>query len=143
MAQVHALTWVEAYSDLLPEAVIRAHRESAPAQWRSRLEDPNGPNYWLAEREGQVVGVAWAEALGPGQPRALELVGLYLLAREQGTGTAESLMRAAVGDAPCLLWVAQENDRARAFYRRCGFAPDGEQRQAQEWAGITVERWVR
>lgn len=143
LAQVHGRTWVEAYSDLLPEPVVRAQVVGAPEQWRRRLQDPDGPNYWLAEREGRVVGFAWAEAVGPGHPRALELIGLYLLASEYGTGSAEALMKAAVGDAPCQLWVAKENLRARAFYRRQGFGPDGAERQVEEWGGLIVERWVR
>ena len=143
LAQVHAQTWVEAYSDLLPAQVIRDQVDAAPEQWRHRLEAPDGPSYWLAERDGKVVGFAWAEAIGPGHPRALELIGLYLIASEYGTGTAGSLLLASVGDAPCQLWVARDNARARAFYRRNGFAPDGAERVAQEWGGITVERWVR
>ena len=35
------------------------------------------------------------------------------------------LLEAAIGDAPAYLWVFEANDRARGFYARQGFEPDG------------------
>ena len=35
------------------------------------------------------------------------------------------LADAALGDDPASLWVLEDNPRARAFYRRHGFDPDG------------------
>lgn len=140
---VHSQSWREAYSGLIGERVLHAQSQAAQGQWRERLSDPFGPSYWLAERGGAAVGLAWAEAVGPGYPRALELVALYVLASEYGTGTAAALLTAAIGDAPCMLWVARENTRALAFYRRHGFLPDGQERIEDAWDAITLVRLVR
>jgi GNAT superfamily N-acetyltransferase len=50
---------------------------------------------------------------------------LYLRAFVHGGGLANRLMDAAIGDAAASLWVWAGNGRARAYYARHGFAPDG------------------
>lgn len=143
LARVHRQSWQEAYTGLLGEEVLRTQAEHAGQQWAARLADPFGPHYWLAQREQSVVGLAWAEGVGPGQPAPLELVAMYVLASEYGTGTATALLTATIGDAPCFLWVAQGNARAQAFYRRHGFRADGAARTEAAWGDITVLRMVR
>lgn len=105
IAAVHVSSWQEAYARLLPPEVLDAHAQGAPRRWAERLSNPDGPWYWLAERAGKAVGFSWAEAVGPCAIRPLELVGLYVLASEYGRGTADALLRTAIGDAPCFLWV--------------------------------------
>jgi ribosomal protein S18 acetylase RimI-like enzyme len=51
---------------------------------------------------------------------------LYLLAAAQGSGAGSALLDAVLDeDEPAVLWVADPNPRAQAFYRRHGFRPDG------------------
>ncbi|MFR9756118.1 GNAT family N-acetyltransferase [Streptomyces sp. TR06-5] len=52
--------------------------------------------------------------------------------------------QAEVRAARLFLWVVEENTRARRFYRRAGFAPDGA-RDPFEVGGrsLTDLRWVR
>lgn len=143
LAQVHIRTWQQAFVDVLATEALRAHADNAAEQWTRRLADPGHAAYWVAERAGQMVGFSWAEAAGPGQARPLELVGLYVLAEHYGTGVADDLLVCAVGEAPCFLWVARDNARARAFYTRHDFVADGQVREAQEWGGLTLVRMVR
>ena len=44
---------------------------------------------------------------------------------------------------PAVLWVAKENRRAIAFYRRNGFAFDGAEQSDPGTAGIVEARMVR
>jgi ribosomal protein S18 acetylase RimI-like enzyme len=48
-------------------------------------------------------------------------------------GTAEASLAADYGAA--LLWVLEDNPRARGFYERAGWAPDGV-RKAEERFGV-------
>ena len=57
--------------------------------------------------------------------RPLQLSRLYVLAAEQGRRTGTHLLELAVGDAPCFLWVAEDNTHAQGFYRSHGFEADG------------------
>src|SRR5699024_8896057 len=113
LAQVHSRSWREAFTALVPEHVLVAQQANALQAWQRRLADPGQSAYWVAERNGQMVGFAWAEAVGPGHVRPLELVGLYVLGAHQGTGVADDLLTCAVGEAPCFCWVARDNPRAR------------------------------
>jgi GNAT superfamily N-acetyltransferase len=77
---------------------------------------------WVAENEGEIVGVAVL--------RADELSGLYVVPSAWGSGAAQELVEAALegvtGDV--VLWVGEDNARARRFYEREGWTQDGERR---------------
>lgn len=49
----------------------------------------------------------------------------------------------AVADAPAFLWVAEDNARALAFYRRNGFEPDDARDTIEAWQHMVVVRLVR
>ena len=57
------------------------------------------------------------------------LVGMWVAPGYRGRGVADALVAAvcdlarAAGASSVTLWVTEVNDRARAFYRRLGFAP--------------------
>lgn len=61
-----------------------------------------------------------------------ELRGLYVVPEEWGTGVAGALLDAGVNDmrelgaSSAILWVVEQNARARRFYERVGWAADGE-----------------
>jgi ribosomal protein S18 acetylase RimI-like enzyme len=80
----------------------------------------------VAEQREQIVGFAVA---GPARdadaPRELELYAIYLLAAQHGSGLAQGLIDATLGEQPASLWVAEDNPRALRFYGRNGFEPDG------------------
>ncbi len=44
---------------------------------------------------------------------------------------------------PAYLWVAEDNPRAHAFYRRNGFVADGARKVAEQWEDLTEIRMVR
>ena len=98
---------------------------------------------WVAEVDGEIVG--WANTStgrDADRPRDLELEGIYVLDAHHGTGVGQALLDAAVGDRPAYLWVLADNPRARAFYRRNGFEPDGTEKVDEEW-DVTEVRLVR
>jgi GNAT superfamily N-acetyltransferase len=98
---------------------------------------------WVAEVDGEIVGWANTSAGRDADgPRDLELEGLYVLDAHHGTGVGQALLDAAVGDRPAYLWVLADNPRARAFYRRNGFEPDGVEHVDEEWEVLEV-RLVR
>ncbi|WP_369126832.1 GNAT family N-acetyltransferase, partial [Aeromonas veronii] len=72
------------------------------------------------------IGFAAVEATpGADAVRPEELTMLYLLASTHGGGAGQALLDAVLADRPASLWVAADNPRAHAFYRRNRFAPDG------------------
>lgn len=126
IARVHLQAWRESYAHLLPaEALASLRQGPREAKWRDIIAAGTS-GIWLACEGADIVG--WASA-GAGRdndgPRARELQGIYVLAGRYGTGAGQLLLDAAVGDAGAYLWVAADNPRAFAFYRRNGFVPDG------------------
>lgn len=77
------------------------------------------------------------------RPTELELTLLYLLADHHGSGLGQLLLDAATGSRACFLWVADDNPRARAFYARNGFHPDGARNVASDWEDLVEVRLVR
>ncbi|QEO10327.1 GNAT family N-acetyltransferase [Protaetiibacter larvae] len=126
ITRVHHTAWRETYTRLLPEGALDVLDEDAFAtRWASIIDD-DVTSVHVAERGGEIVGWCSASAgRDEDRPRDAELEGIYVLASEYGTGTGQALLDAAIADRPAYLWVADDNPRARAFYARNGFHPDG------------------
>ncbi|MEN0084297.1 MAG: GNAT family N-acetyltransferase [Leifsonia sp.] len=126
IARVHVASWREAYADVMPADFLASLDEDQRAEsWRRILQDGR-TDAFVAERDGEIVGWATAsEGRDDDAPRPRELEGIYLLAAAHGSGAAQLLLDAAVGDAPAYLWMLDGNARAESFYRRNRFARDG------------------
>jgi len=134
IAAVHVRSWQHAYAAIVPADYLNSLDVEAWTQtWRERLAAGPADDIitWVATSERQVVGFA---SVGPARDedhrdREREIYSIYLTPEAWGRGAARELMRtvvSAVGDrTPISLWVLADNDRARHFYRRHGFAPDG------------------
>jgi GNAT superfamily N-acetyltransferase len=79
----------------------------------------------------------------PGLDIALHLNAINVRRTYWGSGVGQHLLDAAIGDRDASLWVFRDNARARAFYVRNGFTPDGAE-QVDDFFGDLVEiRMVR
>ncbi|WFB06786.1 GNAT family N-acetyltransferase [Streptomyces sp. LX-29] len=140
--------WQAAYSGLMPQAYLDGLSVAEDAE-RQREYFSRGlgvmVNLIAESARGEPVG--WA-CLGPSRDPDVpagdaELYALYVRPELIGTGVGralltESLARARERGFPrMLLWVLRENARARRFYERAGFAPDGRE-QSDEVAGVDV-----
>jgi ribosomal protein S18 acetylase RimI-like enzyme len=107
--------------------------------WQA-LVDSRDHGVWLTERAGAVTGVLAAGR--PVHPRpddepVLELVALYVDPAVWGSGAGSTLHdvfvhELAAGTAVAgVLDVWDGNGRARAFYRRRGWVPDGRSRPGE------------
>jgi ribosomal protein S18 acetylase RimI-like enzyme len=126
IAEVHVQAWREAYAHLVPaESLARLSVDQRELRWRELVVTP-GISLWVATEGNRVVGFARSSpARDADAPRDRELPEIYVLASHYGTGAGQRLLDAALGDQPAFLWVADDNPRARAFYVRNGFYPDG------------------
>lgn len=144
-AHLHLSCWREAYRELIaPETLepLLADTASWVAVWRRQLAAAH-PR-WLAETaEGEPIGFSSA---GPDRMAdsllGLELYAIYARAAWHGTGVGQALFDAAVGNVACSVWVLEVNPRARAFYARNGFEPDGT-REYDDRLGAWEVRLVR
>ena len=119
---------------LSQEAAAQLSVDAARAQWRQFLEhQPVGATVTVAELAGRLCGFAGA---GPARdddldPSVGELYSLYvdphLWAQGHGTAVHDAALDELVrgGFASVALWVLEDNERSRRFYRTRGWEPDG------------------
>ena len=148
-ADLQVAIWREAYTHLLPEGFFTDEfARQRHDLWRRVLADPRDDvRPRVAEVDGALVGLALAGPSLPSPdgatPRPEQLYQLYVAAAHHGTGVGQALLDAVLGDRPAMLWVARENPRAIAFYRRNGFELDGAATTDPGAPGIVEVRMVR
>ncbi|MFG3344515.1 GNAT family N-acetyltransferase [Streptomyces sp. NPDC048018] len=153
LAAVHVRSWQAAYRGLVPDTCLDGLDVAERARvWRERLTAPGAPVVTVVEDEAGAVTAfssfrAWpaddepaggaGEAEGEGEGGHLvasvtaELSTLYAVPEAWGRGVGRALLAATVdamreaGFREAGLWVFEENARARAFYERAGWHPDG------------------
>jgi GNAT superfamily N-acetyltransferase len=132
-----------------------AREESFPESvWRERAAGgASGTDRvtFIAEREGEWLGLASGIATDPGSPSALGpfLVGMFVdpAARRHGLGAV--LVEAVVewagsrGAARLYLWVTSTNDPAIALYSKCGFRRTGDTQPLAHSPSVTELQMVR
>ncbi|MCJ0868648.1 GNAT family N-acetyltransferase [Streptomyces sp. AP-93] len=136
VAAVRVSSWRHAYAGLMPQSYLDGLSVAAYAeQRRAAFADPAGAvtNLVAEGPDGAVLG--WA-AFGPARgtdpegvaPDEGELYTLYARPDVIGTGVGRALLAEVLRRAPypaVRLWVLEGNARARRFYERAGFRPDG------------------
>jgi GNAT superfamily N-acetyltransferase len=141
ITDVHVRTWQAAYAHVFGEERLAGMDVAARTErWRRWLT--GGERAFVAEEDGAVVGFSW---VGPSRdPDADgELYAIYAVPEAWGTAAGTELMRAAVGElreggyAEAVLWVLEDNPRARRFYEREGWALDGARKEG-EFIGVRV-----
>jgi GNAT superfamily N-acetyltransferase len=151
-AQCHATCWQEGYGDLVdPVRLADATGDLTrwTERWRTAIEDgaerwvadhPDGPEVPVGDR---LIGFAAPGITRDGDaPYPLELYAIYVRKPWWGTGLADRLLDVAIGNQPASLWVFETNVRARAFYARHGFVPDGARKDEPRF-GVPEIRMVR
>src|SRR5579884_31924 len=106
--------------------------------WRPPLRTPPpGWSTFVADDGGVVVGFA---SVGPSrdEPGVGELYAIYVDPGRWSTGAGLALLRRAEKQLAseydeATLWVLDDNPRARAFYERAGWAPDGGRKAETRW----------
>ena len=147
IAAVHVASWRHAYRGLLPDEYLDGMDVPRwAAGWRRVLSAERSRAATLvAEASGVVVGFADVTPSRDDDAAADigEVTSIYAHPDHWGTGTGRELMAAVVdrlrsaGFAATTLWVLRDNARARRFYERAGWSPDGSEKDGVV-AGVTV-----
>lgn len=121
---MHVRTWQAAHAHVFPsERLAELSVERRAAQWRE----------WpplIADVRGTVVGFV-SVGLSRDSDASGELFAIYVDPEHWGTGVGRELMDAGerrlseLGHADVILWVLEDNPRARRFYERAGWYHDG------------------
>lgn len=144
LAELHLRCWHETYSGLLSSNFFATHRvEVQLAIWSDVLNGPHARRHVVACAGGNLLGFAGSVPRNAASPNHAELWGLYLLRAHHGSGLGQQLLDGTLGDEPAALWVAEDNPRAQAFYRRNGFEFVGSKEEVDDWEGLVEVRMTR
>lgn len=146
LAEIHVRTWQAAYEHVFgAERLAGLDVAARAANWERWLAEPQP--HWhvlLAEEDGGPIAFAWA---GESREAADEgaLYAIYALPEAWGGGAGLALMAEALqklredGFRAAVLWVLEDNPRARRFYEREGWELDGALREGEHLGVRTAE----
>jgi len=144
MAQVFIRAWRQAYPGVVPDSVLAGLDHDKTARWLAELIERRAQGATdVGERAGQVIGfVRYGKS--PEDRASGYVFGLYVDPGAAGQGAGQALLRHAeqqLADQGCsnvALHVFEANERARRFYARAGFEPDGSSRVEPEYEANEV-----
>ncbi|WP_311213583.1 MULTISPECIES: GNAT family N-acetyltransferase [unclassified Arthrobacter] len=130
MARVHVDTWRETYRGVMSDSELDdpGLLEWREKFWTAALTDPRYEknNVAVALHDDRLIGIAMSGPSSDLPEEPQELYVLYAYASFHGSGVGAALLNAVIRpSAPAVLWVADPNPRAQAFYRKNGFIADG------------------
>jgi GNAT superfamily N-acetyltransferase len=143
IADLQRRTWADTYRGLVADEVLDGFDTAATGRRWADAAEAQVParSILVYERNGRLLGFA---SVAPVDAGVGELETLYVDPDEQGAGIGSALHRdaldamATAGWGEALLWVAAENDGARAFYEARGWATDG---ATGSWRGAATVRY--
>jgi ribosomal protein S18 acetylase RimI-like enzyme len=128
IAEVHVATWRAAYTHAFPAEVLDSLSVDEREQMWRRAMANDAISLYVAETE-EIVGFV---SVGPSSQAEGEgeLYAIYVRPDSWGSGAGAALMEAARGRlaerfSTAILWVLEDNPRARRFYEREGWVVDG------------------
>lgn len=133
IAEIHVAAWRAAYRDLLPPGYLASlNIDDRARKWEKAITQPGPAHLALAEFDGELAAFC---LYGPTRDRQendvaeIYTVNVHPARWRQGAGRllcAHALAEAAAREHTAMtLWVMSGNGRARHFYQRLGFSPDG------------------
>jgi ribosomal protein S18 acetylase RimI-like enzyme len=129
--------WREAYEGLVDAdrlAVLLADVDVRVQRWDEILAFP--ARVRLVVDDGSVVGFATVRPAAGDVPA--HLAAIYVRRAHWSTGLGQRLLDETLGDEAATLEVFRDNVRARRFYARNGFVPDGTEGVEPYFGGIEI-----
>jgi GNAT superfamily N-acetyltransferase len=138
VAGVHVRSWQKAYDHVFP------HERLAALRVAERVETFRQWPPLVAEVAGRIVGFV---GVGPSREADAdgELYAIYVDPDHWGSGVGRKLIAAGEarlregGHADAILWVLDDNPRARRFYEAAGWTLDGTTRRGEHLGVETHE----
>ncbi len=141
---VRIASWNATYAAHLPVDAWDDYDADAAARRLADSIDAGRTRFLVAESNDAIVGYSmFGAARDDDLPDGTsEVYAIYVHPDAWSTGAGRALMTEALvqlGDVPVVLWVLEDNQRARRFYELAGFVADGARKQADMPGGPTPE----
>lgn len=134
IAAIQTLSWKSAFSDILSDSTLNKYTdlEKCVKILENAYNAGNGYLYIGNINEKPCAELFWCR--GMELERSAEIVALHSIPESWGCGVGKAMMDKAMDDIfnnglkTVYLWVFEQNKRARRFYEKYGFVPDGTSR---------------
>lgn len=148
MAYVQAESWKAGFCHILSQEILERYTqtEKLTAMYRRMLEQGLGNGYLLSVQGTPHCIACWDATREPDMPGYAELICIHSLQRNWRSGYGSRMMEAvlrdmtAAGYSKVMLWVFEENHRARRFYEANGFTASGRTKDGFGAAEVCYEK---
>ena len=138
-AVCHVSSWRSAYKDIVPDEVLdNLSVEGTAEKFRRYLQESPENLFYCAAHGSKIIGhFNIGKSRGEDKLNSGEIIGFYLTEEFWGKGYGRKMMNYAVdelknmGYNEAILWVLEDNGRARRFYEKCGFVFDGSKKEIE------------
>lgn len=128
ISKIYEESWKFAYKGLIPQEYLDSIPEG---NWAKAVDTPEWNTLLMLDGE-QIVGTtSYCYSRFEDWKDYGEIISIYFLPAYMGKGYGRALLQEAVdrlaemGCTDILLWVLAENERAKRFYEKNGFAESG------------------
>jgi len=138
-AALHIACWRDAYKGIISDEYLEnmsSQLDQLVERCRQTINEPDGCEYLYAVYGSEMIGrLVFSGSRDEDKPDAGEVHAIYLLADYWGKGYGKQMMDFAVsalrhaGFREIIVWVLEENNRARRFYEKYGFVYDGTRKE--------------
>lgn len=142
VAAMHYPVWRRSWAGILTPPVLDIL--GPPSRWVTEIYPKTlgrrGWSMWIAESGGRPLGVA-IFGPDPDVPDALQIDALYVADDSQRHGIGGRLLDEVMRSRPAgdvILWCAEQNGKARRFYEKKSFRPDGRTLDWEPLPGLKV-----
>ena len=148
LAYIQTESWKAAFRDILEPEILEGctNPDKVRAMYQRMLEQGKGNGYILTV-DGQPHCIAWWDATREkDMPGYAELICIHSLPNQWRKGYGSKMMEtvlrdiSAAGYAKVMLWVFEENARARRFYEAFGFTTKGKIKPGIEPTELCYEK---
>ena len=150
LAYIHTESWKAGFKGILSEEVLEksTRLDGVTAMYRRVLEQGYG-NMYLLKAEGKPHCIAcWAPARSEDMAGYAELICIHSLPGQWRNGFGGKMMdvvlhdMAEAGYTKAMLWVFEQNMRARQFYEAKGFVTYGKVKPDSMPVELCYEKWL-
>ena len=150
----HIACWQDAYKGIIPDDYL----ENMPAQLEKRVEwnrqtlnDPGDCEYLCATYDDKMIGrLVYSKCRDEdkAETNTGEIHAIYLQASYWNKGYGKQMMDFAINGLrnaeyqEAIVWVLDDNNRARLFYEKYGFVLDGTSKEIEIGKTLTEVRYV-
>lgn len=148
----HIACWRAAYQGILPDDYLKSMSAEIEPRVRHLKETLSRPSeylfYYAAVGDKMVGRLVFGKSRDEDKPDAGEIHAIYLLEEYWDKGYGRKMMDYAIstlkrmGHGEIILWVLEDNRRARRFYEAFHFVFDGAKKEIEIGTALTEIRYV-